>query len=257
MSRLAWTHLELLEALGEGHSGVVFRARLRKATADLAEGTFVAVKRYKSWVMEEHGQLDRIFGEVDVGRRVTHPNVAQVFGGILDDAGRPALVMQYCEGQTLETALHECAEFERMSLEDRFSILSGIAGGIAALHDCGIIHRDVKPANIILTAGGPVLTDFGVVKSSSFAQQTTAGAFLGTIRYAAPEYIFGEDSDRRLDVYGFGGIAYEVLTGRELYGSERHWARLVAAKAKNPGLTSVEWRSIPTSYGWNVASLIQ
>src|SRR5205085_11064570 len=109
-------------------------------------------------------------------------------------------------------------------------IIGSLAAALHELHTAGAIHRDVKPANVILSKFGPILMDLGVVASRDFPEQTHTGSFLGTIRYGAPEYLFGEEYDWRIDVFGLGAIAYELFANRAFLESETHWARLIAMK---------------------------
>jgi len=177
---LAWADLELLETLGEGHSGTVRKARLRRTVPDFPAGSVVAVKTYKRWVVEEPGFMERFLREVSVARSVAHSNVLQVHGAVTDDEGKPALVMEFFPGVALE---HELAR-RRMSdepytFDEAVRILRQIASGLSALHKVGAVHRDVKPANILVHDDRVVLADFGVVQSASFPEQTSTGVFLG------------------------------------------------------------------------------
>jgi len=231
MAALSWQDLELGDVIGAGQSAVVIKARLRRPVAGLPEGSVVAVKRYKQWVLEQPGQLERIFREFDAGRTVHHENLVLVLGVLIDDGGRPALVMRYYDGPTLEDVLGKARRDKAaLPVASGFRILRGLASAIDALHQNSIIHRDIKPGNVIMTGNGPVLADLGVIRSDSWPEQTTAGVFLGTIRYAAPEYLFGEAYDHRIDLYSFGAISYEVLVGRQFFERQQNWARLVAAK---------------------------
>ena len=152
----------------------------------------VAIKRYNSWVIDEPGQLERIFRELETGRKIIHPNLVNMVGIIADDVGRPALVMRHYEGESLQKMLERHRlENEPVDNDVALAVLGGLAGALGALHLNGVVHRDVKPANVLLTAQGPVLMDLGVVTSRDFGQMTTTPEFLGTIRYAAPEYLFG------------------------------------------------------------------
>jgi serine/threonine-protein kinase len=189
---ITWDDLELGERLGTGHSGSVFRARLRRRAYDLEAGTSVAVKTYKAWVLEEPGFIERLFREVSIGRSISNAHVLRVHGAVVSQDGRPALVMALHEGTTLELELKRRRDTnDPFSFHEAVKTLLEIALGLEALHRGGITHRDIKPANILVGASGAVIAAFGVVKSSSMPEQTTTGAFLGTIRYAAPEYLFG------------------------------------------------------------------
>jgi eukaryotic-like serine/threonine-protein kinase len=256
---ITWGDIELQAILGEGQSGIVWRALLRRDVAGLTAGTAVAVKRYKPWVLHERGQIDRIFAEVETGRKIDHPNVMRVLGAVLDDSGHPALVMKFYSGDSLAGVLAQARE-QRMplSLETSFSYLADVANAIACLHRHGIVHRDLKPANVLVTETGLVVADFGVVRSRDLPEQTTTGAFLGTIRYAAPEYLFGGNYDHRIDVYSFGAIAYELFTNKEVFDGEKHWARVVAARAG--GETPIqhdELRPLAARIGFHAASLVE
>jgi serine/threonine protein kinase len=231
VTALHWSDFEIGGELGAGRAGVVLRARLRRSVGHLEQGLSVALKRYKSWVIDEPGQLERIFRELETGRKVTHKNLVNTLGIVTDDLGRPALVMKYYEGESLQKLLdRHRGNCEAIDCDLALTILEGLAGALGALHTNGIVHRDVKPANVLLMAEGPVLMDLGVVTSHDFAQMTTTPEFLGTIRYAAPEYLFGRSYDLRADLFSFGTIAYELLMGDQFDSDTQHWAELVAKR---------------------------
>jgi serine/threonine protein kinase len=210
-----WSDFEMVQMLGEGHAGVVTLAKLKRPIANLSADHLVAIKQYKTWVLEEAGQFERIIRELETGRKLCHPNLVQTISIIRDNNGNPALVMQYYPGKTLAEYLEEKRQEDiPIDLEFAFQIILDIAYAIKTLHEAGAIHRDVKPANIILSKNGPILMDLGVVKSQDFSEQTTKDAFLGTIRYAAPEYLFAEDYDNSIDIYSLGAIIYELFRGK-------------------------------------------
>ena len=173
---------------------------------------------------------------------------------MFDPEGRPALVMQFYEGQTLaEILTSRRQERTPLPLDDAMTILRDIAAGIAALHRSGITHRDIKPANIIVARSGAVLADFGVVRSNQLANETTATDFVGTIRYAAPEYLFGGPYNQRIDVDSFGAIAYEVIVNAEVLGEHQLWARVVLAKQTGVALSEEVLVSLAARIGFNAA----
>lgn len=228
---LSWSDLELLATLGSGQAGTVYRARLINDVQAMRADTHVAVKTYKPWVLEEPGFVERLYREVSAGRNISHPNVLQIYGAVLNANGQPALVMQLHDGTTLEHDLTERRKNDQpYGISDGSCVLREIASGITALHRAGLVHRDIKPANILLGRGGAVVADFGVVQSSGFPEQTSTGAFLGTIRYAAPEYLFGKPYDASVDLYSFGCLAYEVYSNQLTFGEHQHWAELVTVK---------------------------
>ncbi len=239
---LKWSQLELAERLGEGKAGAVWKARLTEAVRGRPRGALVAVKSYKPWVLDQAGAFERIHRELEVGRTVRHPNVVSSLGVVSDVHGRPALVMDFYEGETLESTLEsDRAHGRKRSLEWITRILSGLCRGLDALHGAGVVHRDLKPANVLVQNGVPIIMDLGVTKVSVSEDLTESGQFLGTIRYAEPEYLLGEDPAPATDRYSLGAVAAEVLSGGQFLGHLNQWARLVAAKSKGE-------RSLPDSY---------
>jgi serine/threonine protein kinase len=282
---IQWSDLELVKELGEGHAGVVFLAKLKCDFRELPLGSDVAVKRYKSWILEQPGQYERIIRELELGRNIQHPNLVKTLSIIADPDGRPALVMAYCDGETLESCFerirreklpidwnkanasyqvsYEARERyfddiwnkeKHIDLDFAFKIVGDLASAIAAIHETGAIHRDIKPANIILSNDGPILMDFGVMTSKDFPEQTTSGEFLGTIRYAAPEYLFGETYDSSIDVYSLGAVAYELFGEQRFPSEETEWARLVANKRD---YVELYYPPIKRHYGMDVAEFIE
>lgn len=230
--KLLWKDLELEENLGEGHAGEVWKARLRTHYDDLNPGDFVAVKRYKRWVLQEAGQYERIYGELQAGRSIRHPNAVKTYCLVADEQGLPVLVMEFCSGETLEDYLERFRkQCSPAPVDEAFAFIGAICGGLLAVHRAGFTHRDIKPANIMVTpSGSSKIMDFGVVSAPMMAENTTAGEFLGTIRYASPQYLLGHKASCTDDVYAVGAIAYELLTGKLFYGDEKQWARLVVRK---------------------------
>jgi serine/threonine protein kinase len=228
---LRWSDLDVTAQIGEGQSAIVWLAALRRSYAGLSSGTPVAVKLYKRWVLEEPGQLERIYRQRELGALVQHPHLVKTLSLVVDGEGRPGIVMAYVPGETL------AARLEQLRLEggafapvEALRLIGEVAGALAALHSAGFIHRDVKPANILLGSSGAVLADIGVVSSGNLVDATTTGAFLGTIRYAAPEYLFGLAFDSTIDHYSLGAVAYELFFGEQFCSGLDHWAALVVQR---------------------------
>jgi serine/threonine protein kinase len=149
---LSWSDLRLIEELGHGQAGSVSRAELLQEVGGLPRGASVAVKRYKAWVMEQEGQMERIIREVEIGRSLNHPHIVRTLTLIFEESGRPALVMVYYRGKTLQCILEGQRTSESpMSPEEALRILGPLADALATLHARGVVHRDVKPANIMIT----------------------------------------------------------------------------------------------------------
>ncbi len=180
------------------------------------DGTVVAVKvmHPASLLPEDRRRFTR---EYDALARMDHPNIVRVFeSGVADNY--PWIAMEYVDGPDLETAI---ATLRDLPHEVRWArieqVLRGLCAGLQYVHDLGLIHRDLKPTNVLLTkAWEPKISDFGVVKDGNAAHTalTKAGRLVGTVAFMAPEQITGEPADHRADLYALGAVLYVMLTGR-------------------------------------------
>lgn len=203
--------LEILRPLGKGSAAHVFLAR----EAPLKR--LVAVKVLRPSILRSEVMLRRFEREAESIARIHHPNVAAVHRiGRLSN-GVPFMVLEYIEGRTTEDAL---AARGTLPASDTRRILSETASALAAAHARGIIHRDVRPNNILLEhhTGRAVLTDFGVAAftdamTDSRERLTATGQMLGDVRYVSPEQLRGEPVTAQSDIFSFGVLAYELLTG--------------------------------------------
>ncbi len=196
----------LEERVGSGGMGEVWRA------VDTRSGTTVAVKLMHAHVRDaEHAQRFRRERRV----RLDSPYVVEVLDGGID-ADDQFLVMEYVDGETLAARIAR----GQLSTDDTRRIAAQIAQGLAAAHAHGVIHRDVKPGNILLTADGDAkLSDFGIARVTDATAFTEIGTFLGAARYSAPE-AFGGHVDERSDLYSLGVVIYEMLTGEPPFDGE-------------------------------------
>ncbi|MBK9033416.1 MAG: protein kinase [Myxococcales bacterium] len=200
--------------IGAGGFGTVFRA-----THPLI-GKEVAIKVLSRAYSAQPEMVSRFVAEARSVNQIRHRHIIDIFGfGQLDD-GRHYFVMELLEGQPLDAYLEQHG---RLTLEEAVPVLRGVARALDAAHDKGIIHRDIKPENIFLVAdpeGGwfPKLLDFGIAKAFGGAPEgmhkTRTGAPIGTPYYMSPEQCRGRDVDHRTDIYAFGCVAYELLTGQ-------------------------------------------
>ncbi len=208
---------EILSLLGAGGMGTVYKVLDKKLDE------IVALKMLQRSVVDQPGMLDRFRQEVKLARRVTHRNVARTFD-IGEHDGENFLTMEFIEGESLAAKLAR----ERMIGRDfgMTLIVEGCAG-LEAAHAAGIVHRDLKPDNILVaTDGRIVITDFGIARAvSSAGAGLTVGMALGTPTYMAPEQVEGRrDLDARADVYAFGAILYECITGEPAWTGDSVWA---------------------------------
>ena len=200
----------LLEARAIGGSAAVWRA------LDERTGRSVAVKRLHPHLASDEHAIERLRREATAMGAVEHPNVVPV-RDIVIDADGPAIVMDYIDGRSLAERL---AEDGTLAEPEAIRIATEIADGLAAAHAHGLVHRDVKPANILLGSDGRArITDFGIATEidNDGTALTAADGVVGTMRYLAPERLAGEPAVPATDVWGLGAVLYEMLTGNVPY----------------------------------------
>ena len=212
---------EILAPIGAGGMGEVYRAR------DTRLGREVAVKVLPASFSQDVDRLRRFEGEAKAASLLNHPNITAVYDVGSHD-GSPYVVSELLEGETLRSRLAVGALSPRKATEYAVQI----ANGLAAAHEKGIVHRDLKPENLFVTDDGRVkILDFGLAKliqpeTSAAGQQTSAptaslgtepGVVMGTVGYMSPEQVKGQPADHRSDIFSFGAILYEMLSGRRAF----------------------------------------
>ena len=243
-----FSNYKITDKLGEGGMGEVWRAE------DTNLGREVAIKVLPEAFAQDAERMARFEREARVLAALDHPHIASIYG--LEEAeGRKFLVMQLAEGEDL----HQIISRGRIPLQRAAKIALQIAEALEAAHDKGIIHRDLKPANVKVAADGQVkVLDFGLAKAldpgdpnssgsgslslspTLTAQMTEAGVLLGTAAYMSPEQARGELADRRADVWAFGVVLMEMLTGKTVYAGRTVSDTLAGVLAREP-----EWEALP------------
>jgi serine/threonine protein kinase len=195
--------------LGEGGMGRVFRA------AHEQTGALVALKLLKPEYAGDEGLVRRLLREARSARTVEHRHLV----GLLDAGeadGQHYLALELVPGVTVGERID--AE-GALALDEVVRIAADVAAGLDALHGAGIVHRDVKPSNVLLDADGAArLTDFGLAKGSDYSTLTLPGQMVGTIDYLAPEVIRGDEPTVASDIYAFGCLVYACVAGRPPFG---------------------------------------
>lgn len=225
---------EVISLLGSGAAGTVFMAEARDSVGGVTRrGTRYALKIYNEWVLSIPKQRERISRELLASVRAPHRNLVRVITARID-YGSPARtysVLELVPGRTLDTFVRENSPVQPDIVE---SIVFQLADGIRTLHKAQLIHRDIKPQNIMIDEHHHVtLMDLGVVKSEAETTITQSNQFLGTIRYAAPEMLFGEQYDETVDIYSAGAVLYFLLMGKEPFAKEQMFSNLVVEKRKS------------------------
>jgi serine/threonine protein kinase/Flp pilus assembly protein TadD len=196
-------HYNIIERLGKGGMGVVYRA------SDTKLGRDVALKFIPHSVSADAEELKRFEIEARAAASLNHPNIATVYA-IEESEGQLFIVMEYIEGQELRDVIKSALP----DVKAATSYTLQIAEGLNAAHKKGIIHRDIKSANIMVTCQGQIkIMDFGLAKMRGISQMTKIGTTVGTVAYMSPEQIRGEEVDQRTDIWAFGVVLYEMLTG--------------------------------------------
>jgi Tol biopolymer transport system component len=247
---------EVRELIGLGGMGEVYRARDDRLRRD------VALKILPEAYWLDTDRVARFEREARALAALNHPNIATLHG-VEESAGRHALVMELVEGRTLADSLASSAarsrtqpardgSHEGLPVGEALGIARQIAEALDAAHERGIVHRDLKPANIKIRPDGTLkLLDFGLAKTDSgvgdlsqaetmTAAATSAGLVLGTVPYMSPEQVRGHTIDKRTDIWAFGCILYEMLTGRHPFAASTSPDTMVAILERNP-----DWAALP------------
>ena len=200
----------LKKLLGSGANGEVYEA------FRVGSKTPVALKRLFPDVLADSAAVARFMREFRTASRVKHPNIMRVYDAGKQE-GTPYFTMELLSGETLRKLCVREAD-KRQPARVLLNLLGQVAGALQSLHAQGVVHRDVKPENVMLRGlTEAVLTDFGVSRGADDRQVTQPGQLLGSVRYMAPEVIQGGRADARSDAYSFGAMALELLSGRAPY----------------------------------------
>src|SRR3954469_14535815 len=199
------------ERIAGGGMGDVWRG------TDEVLGRTVAVKILLPALLEEPGFAERFRGEARTMATINHPGVVDVYD-YGNENGTAFLVMEYVEGDALSRTLGRVG---RLTPARTMALVAQAADALHAAHEIGVVHRDVKPGNLLVRPNGTlVLTDFGIARSAGAAQLTAAGSVLGTASYISPEQAMGEQATRLSDIYALGVVAYQCLAGRRPFEGE-------------------------------------
>src|SRR5437764_11175732 len=218
VSELSIAHYRVLEKIGAGGMGTVYKAYDKKLQR------VVALKLLPPEYVSQQDRRRRFFQEARAASALNHPHILTVYE-VGEDDGKPYMVMEYVEGETLRQKIESGA----LAVKEALDIAIQVAEGLAKAHEHGIIHRDLKPENLMVNGDGYAkILDFGLAKLIERRQRaltvnstektllqikTQSGTIMGTINYMSPEQLLGQRVDRRSDIFAFGIVLYEMTTG--------------------------------------------
>lgn len=216
----------------------------------------VAVKLLRASVADDHTVAERFRREARALAQLTHPNIVPVYDCIEEPDGQVALVMRLIRGNSLRQVLDDAGDTKRAGQIGTYltvHIGRSIAAALAKAHSKNILHRDIKPGNILITKSGEILlTDFGIAKPLRSSEDdgtdlTRADIMMGTVKYLSPEQVQGRDLDERADIYSLGIVLYECLAGEVPFHEENNQATAIARLERDPTPLDGIRSDIPTS----------
>ena len=223
------SHYKIVEKLGEGGMGVVYKAE------DTKLGRTVALKFLAAHLLQDEESRARFIREAKAAAALDHPNICTVYE-IDEAAGHTFIAMAFIEGETLQQKI----EAGPLKIDDSLDIAIQVARGLAAAHHKGVVHRDIKSANVMIAAASPgadpqaKLLDFGLAQLATGSRLTEEGTTLGTVAYMSPEQAQGSEVDQRSDIWSLGVVLYEMISGRLAFQSEYEQGILYAALNEQP-----------------------
>jgi serine/threonine-protein kinase len=240
-------HFRVIEHLGGGAMGLVYRAE------DTRDGRLVALKFLPFELKEDPDARERFLREAQAASALDHPNICTVYEIGEADDGRMFAALGFYEGETLKKKLGRGP----LPVDETLSIARQLALGLGEAHSHGIVHRDLVPANVLVTENGQVrILDFGLAKMVSGGGLTQIGWSLGTPEYMSPEQIRGDDSDQTGDLWSLGALFYEMLTGNQPFAGANLAGVLLEIQNKEPDPPSTVREGVPASLDPIVAKLL-
>jgi len=231
------SHYQILERLGEGGMGVVYKA------FDTKLKRTVALKFLAPHLLADEQQRKRFIHEAQAAAGLTHPHICTIYE-VHEADGHTFMVMEYIEGESLKQRI----ESGPMEIAEALEIAIQVGSGLWKAHGQGIVHRDVKPGNVLLTGEGDAkIVDFGLAKVAAQTRLTKTGATVGTAMYMSPEQATGDEVDQRTDIWSLGVMLYEMLTGKVPFKGDVELALVYSIVNQDPDPVTSSRKDVPVA----------
>jgi len=254
MTGTTLSHYKIVSELGRGGMGIVYKAE------DTKLDRTVAIKVLPASALSNEEDRARFYREAKAAAALHHPHIASVFeideaipDGESKEELRPFIAMEYIDGEPLDAHIQKAP----LKIEDAVRLATQVAGALELAHEKNIVHRDIKSANVMLTAKGEAkVLDFGLAKTAHSTQLTRLGSTMGTVAYMSPEQARGEEVDHRTDLWSLGIMMYEMIAGRLPFATEYEQAAVYSIMNEDPEPLTALRSGVPMDLEYIVGKLL-